>query len=107
MSDCIFCKIVNKQMPSTMIKETEELLVFKDIAPKAIFHYLIIPKKHIKDLVSMQPNEFDLGSKIFSMAKELSELSPELKHFRLIINNGVAAGQEVFHLHAHFLAGLK
>jgi len=105
MFDCIFCKIVKKQVPSDIIKETEEILVFKDRAPKAIIHYLIIPKKHIKDLSSLECNTVDLGSKIFSMAKELSEESLELKNFRLLINNGGPAGQEVFHLHVHFLAG--
>lgn len=104
MSDCIFCKIVNKQIPSEIIKETEELLVFKDIAPKSAIHYLIIPKKHIKDLSSLNPEDFDLGSKVFQMAQELSASSAGLKNFRLIINNGALAGQEVFHIHAHFLA---
>jgi len=105
MTDCIFCKIADKQIPSSIIKETEDLLVFKDIVPKATFHYLIIPKKHVKDLSSLQPNEFELGSKIFNMVKELSESSLELKNFKLLVNNGPLAGQEVFHLHVHFLAG--
>ncbi len=106
MNNCIFCKIVKKQIPSDIIKETEQLLVFKDIAPKAKVHYLIIPKKHIKDLTGMLPSDLYLGSEIFNMAKELSEQSSELKDFRLVINNGSSAGQEIFHLHAHFLAGL-
>jgi len=107
MIDCIFCKIVKKQIPSTIIKETEELLVFKDIAPRATFHYLIVPKKHIQDLSSLEPDDFYLGAKIVSMAKELSEQSLDLRNFRLLINNGASAGQEVFHLHAHFLAGFN
>lgn len=106
MNDCIFCKIINKQIPSNIVKETNELLVFKDIAPKARFHYLIVPKKHIKDFGDIKPEDLSLGAKIFEMVKELSQLSPELQDFKLLVNNGALAGQKVFHFHMHFLAGL-
>lgn len=105
MNDCIFCKIIKKQIPSSIIKETNELLVFKDIAPKARFHYLIVPKKHIKDFADMKPEDLDLGTKIFGMIKELSQLSSEHSNFKLLVNNGALAGQKVFHFHIHFLSG--
>lgn len=104
MNDCIFCKIINRQVPSQIVEETEDILVIKDISPKSSIHYLIIPKKHIKDLISFNSADFYLGSKVFAMAKELSK-TEYTKEFKLILNNGPKAGQQIFHIHAHFLAG--
>jgi histidine triad (HIT) family protein len=104
-NDCIFCKIIARQVPSSIIKETGNLLVIKDIAPKAPIHYLIISKKHIKDIQSMERADAILGSAMLSMAQELSKELQESKDFRFMINSGYNAGQRVFHLHAHFLAG--
>lgn len=104
-NDCIFCKIIARQVPSSIIKENGNLLVIKDIAPKAPIHYLIISKKHIKDIQSMERPDAILGSAMLSMAQELSKELQEPRDFRFMINSGYNAGQRVFHLHAHFLAG--
>lgn len=105
INDCIFCKIIAKQIPSEVIAETDDILVIKDIAPKASVHYLILPKKHVKDVSSLEQGDCCIGGKMFKMAQNLGQKSTENKDFRLIINNGYGAGQRVFHLHMHFLGG--
>ena len=103
--DCIFCKIIAKEIPSNFIKETDDLIVVKDIAPKAPIHYLIVPKKHIKDIQEMSSDDMHLTSSMFKIAQELSSELKDDGHFRLMVNSGFNAGQRVFHLHMHFLAG--
>lgn len=105
INDCIFCKIIAKQIPSEIIAETEDILVIKDIAPKASVHYLILPKKHVKDVSSLEAGDCCIGGKMFKMAQILGQNLTQKKDFRLIVNNGYGAGQRVFHLHMHFLAG--
>jgi histidine triad (HIT) family protein len=97
MEDCVFCKIVSKEIKTEIVKETENLIVFKDIHPKAPVHLLIIPKKHIVDI-----KECDdlLWTEIKKIANELaSEITPN--SFRLVANAGNAA--EIKHMHVHFL----
>lgn len=107
LSDCIFCKIISGQIPSKKIAENDDLIVINDIAPKASIHYLIIPKKHIIDLISLQIQDLNIGSAVVGMAHDLAQNLLGSKAFRLISNNGIGAGQSVFHLHFHFLAGAK
>jgi len=105
--NCIFCKIINKQIQVTIVTENDDLIVIKDIAPKAPVHYLIIPKTHIKDVQSLDVAHAEIAGKMMLMAKELSSHLSGSQAFRLIINNGPDAGQSVFHLHYHFLSGKK
>jgi histidine triad (HIT) family protein len=104
MSDCIFCKIIEKQIPSTIILETNSVLVIKDISPKAQIHYLIVPKKHIEDLRSFAQGDLSLAGELLFVAQQLSAMHNN-SAFKLLVNNGYQAGQRVFHLHIHFLAG--
>ena len=107
LPDCIFCKIIHQIIPAKLIAQTDDLVVIADIAPKAKIHYLIIPKKHVPDLLAINSTEdLQIGSAIFLMAQELAK-NLNIKDFRLINNNGLGAGQSVFHLHFHFLAGVN
>jgi histidine triad (HIT) family protein len=106
-ADCIFCSIIAGKTPSTKIAENENIIVIKDIAPKAPIHYLIIPKKHMADIQSLDKDDTLLAGQMIMMAKELAKDLPEPGAFRLVINSGADVGQCVFHLHIHFLAGKK
>lgn len=106
--DCVFCKIIAREIPATIIEETDQLIVIQDLNPKAKIHYLIIPKKHIIDIQSFEKADCCIGSKMFFMAQALSQKIAEQLgsgDFRFQINSGIKAGQRVFHLHAHILAG--
>lgn len=102
--DCIFCKIIAKEINSSVITENNDILVIKDINPKATIHYLIIPKKHFPNLQSLEEVDVLLMGKLMLMAKYLSDTF-SIPAFRLIVNNGKEAGQCVFHFHIHFLSG--
>jgi len=105
MTDCLFCNIINGDVPSSMIYEDERVLVFKDIAPKAEVHLLAIPREHIESLNSLTAEHDEL---IGYMARLLAKLAKEQgldTGFRTIINTGKGGGQIVFHLHMHLLGG--
>lgn len=105
MAKSIFSRIIDREVPAKIIAENEHVIVVEDIAPKAPIHYLIIPKKEICDIQSCSEQDCFLASELFLMAQKLSREIPGAEHFRLVINNGERAGQRVFHLHMHFLAG--
>lgn len=106
MQDCIFCKIIAKQIKAEFILETKHCIVIKDIYPKAAIHLLIIPKKHIESVKFVEIDDANILSDLLLTAKELSTTVPHASDFKLVINNGAKAGQHVFHLHMHFLAGI-
>jgi len=104
--DCLFCKIASGQIPSEKVYESENVLAFKDISPVAPEHILIIPKKHISNIEDITGDDSIDVAELFFAAKEISrERTLNEKGYRLIINNGKAAGQEVFHLHIHIIGG--
>lgn len=106
-NDCIFCKIIAKNIPAKIIAESDTVIVIEDIAPKAPIHYLIIPKKHVSDLTKFQAEDTNIAADLLFMAKHISEKTPKANQFRLIANNGSEAGQVIFHLHFHFCAGKR
>lgn len=97
MKDCIFCKIVNKQIPKTIEKETDEIIVFKDINPRAPIHLLLVPRKHYRDITEA---DGQIWSKIREVALQIAK-EKNLRGFRLVHNAGDAAA--VAHMHVHFL----
>lgn len=106
MEDCIFCKIARGEVPCTKVYEDDAMLAFKDIEPQAPIHFLIIPKKHIKDLLSLSEEDGDLMAKVQKVVKELAlQEGLDEKGFRLVTNCGENAGQSVFHLHFHLMGG--
>ena len=105
VADCIFCKIIHGDIPAKKIAQNDHVIVIQDIAPKAPVHYLVIPKKHIQDVASLGPEDIHLAGELFHMASHLAQNLSGSQAFRLITNNGSDAGQTVFHLHIHFLAG--
>jgi histidine triad (HIT) family protein len=102
---CVFCKIINGILPAKKIYEDDDLLIIEDIEPQAPDHFLIIPKKHIEGVDSLQNADKELIGKMFMVSKILAkDRKVQDGAFRLVVNNGELAGQSVFHLHMHFLA---
>lgn len=105
MDNCIFCKIIANQIPAKKIFESETIICIEDINPKAPIHYLIIPKKHCVNVSTLSHSETRIPFDMFCAAQEVSKINHHHSDYRLIINNGINAGQSVFHLHMHFLSG--
>ncbi|OQX01014.1 histidine triad nucleotide-binding protein [Candidatus Parcubacteria bacterium A4] len=106
MTDCIFCKIANKEIPSRAVYEDSELFAFKDINPKAPIHILIVPKKHIASVNELRSEDEALAGKMILAAKKIAEeQGVKEKGYKLLINVGKGAGQIVEHIHLHFLSG--
>ena len=106
--NCIFCKIINKEIPSTVVYEDEEILAFKDINPAAPVHILVIPKKHVKSVIELKESDEALIGKIFTVINKIAkEQGVDKSGFRVVTNCGEDAGQEVGHLHLHILGGKK
>ena len=100
MQDCVFCKIAEKQLPSTVVYEDDKVMAFNDIRPVAPVHVIIIPKAHVENASMM--GDIHLAAK--KVAEKLGDAD---KGYRLINNCGADAGQTVFHLHYHLVAGVK
>lgn len=106
MADCLFCKIINNEIPADKIYETEDVLVFKDLSPQAPVHFLIIPKKHISTLNDITDDDQQLIGKIYIAAKHVAHNEGVAEDgYRVVANCNAGAGQTVFHVHFHLLAG--
>ena len=106
--NCIFCKIVNGEIPSSKVYEDDEILAFNDINPAAPIHILVIPKKHIASLAHMEKEDEAIVGKIYGVINKIAEEKGFKENgYRVIVNCGKDAGQEVMHLHFHILAGAK
>lgn len=104
--DCIFCKIAAKELPAKVIYEDEHMIAFPDINPAAPIHVLVIPKKHIANLLEMQPEDVALVAHIMATIPKIADqqgLADE--GFRLVVNTKDNGGQTVHHLHWHILGG--
>ena len=106
MDDCIFCKIVRGELSAIKVYEDDELLAFPDLNPKAPLHLLVIPKKHIRNIMEMESADSGLIGRLFFRAQELAKLHGcEEDGGRFVINCKSHGGQTVDHLHCHVLGG--
>lgn len=106
MSDCLFCKIIAGQIPAALVYQDECLVVIKDINPQAPLHVLIIPRTHIATLNDLSPDDDGLVGSMFRRAAALAkEHGYHERGYRAVFNVNREAGQSVFHIHLHLLAG--
>lgn len=106
MDDCIFCRIIKGDIPAKKVYEDDEVLAFHDINPQAPTHVLVIPKKHIPFVAELDESDAPLMGKVILAGKKIArELKLHREGFRMVINNGRFAGQQVFHIHLHLLGG--
>lgn len=102
MKDCIFCKIINKELSADIVFENDRIIVFKDINPKSPVHLLIVPKKHIPSVNDIKQDDLQIIGELFFIAKDIAtKIGLKEKGYKLIVNVGEGGGQEVFHLHMH------
>ena len=103
--DCLFCKIANGDIPSTKVYEDDQVLAFRDIAPQAPTHILVIPKAHISSVDGITEENSAVVSHIFSVIPKIAAAENLTGGYRVVSNCGPDAGQTVFHLHFHILDG--
>ncbi len=106
MADCLFCKIISKEIKSDILFEDDDVLAFKDINPQAPTHILIVPQKHISTINDLQQEDEALTGKIILTAQSLvKQENIDEKGYRLVLNCNSDGGQEVYHIHLHLLGG--
>lgn len=107
-NDCIFCKIATGELETAFVVETENVVAFNDITPRAATHVQVIPKQHVKSVRELTRDNGTLWSEMLQVANEVAaKLGIDETGYRLVTNTGPDAGQEVFHLHLHVLGGEK
>lgn len=106
MTDCLFCKMLNKEIPADVVYEDDDVLAFNDINPQAPVHVLIIPRIHVATLNDLQAKHAEVVGKLFLAAKEVAKQKGLSEGgYRTVINCNEDAGQSVFHIHLHLLGG--
>ena len=106
MLDCLFCKIIRREIPGKIVFEDDDLLAFEDIKPEAPIHVLIVPKRHIESLNALEPGDDQLVGAIVRRAAAIAgDRGISAKGFRTVFNTNRDAGQTVFHIHLHLLGG--
>lgn len=103
--DCIFCNIINKNVPADILFEDEKFVVFKDIKPSAPIHLLIVPKEHIASINDLEEKHKELIGDLFLLAKEIAAKEGISDGYRLAFNTGRKGGQLIDHLHLHLMGG--
>jgi len=108
MQDCLFCKIINKEVPVEIVYENNKVVVFKDIHPKAPIHLLIVPQKHIPSVDHLEIQDKELIGELFLTAQKIArEQRIAQTGYKLVFNVGRGGGQVIDHLHLHLLGGWK
>ena len=105
MDNCLFCRIIAGEIPSTKVYEDENILAFRDINPQAPTHILVVPKEHIESVATLDEGNIGAAAKCLLVAKQIAETEGLKNGYRLISNCGADAGQTVNHLHFHILGG--
>ena len=105
MSETLFSKIIDREIPADIVYEDEQCLAFRDINPQAPVHILVVPKKPIDRVANTTENDEAILGHLLTVASKIAKDEGFEDAFRLVINNGEGAGQTVFHLHVHILAG--
>ncbi len=105
MNECLFCKIVEGKIPSERVYEDGQVVVFRDIYPKAAVHLLVVPRLHLESLSEIEPAHDGLMAHMLRLLPTLARQQGLDSGFRTIINTGRDGGQEIFHLHIHLLGG--
>ena len=104
MNDCIFCKIISKEIPTNKLEFDDDLVMaFHDISPRAKTHIVIIPKKHLPTMKDVTPEDEPTMGRMLTVASDLAR-KHELNDYKLMISTGKGAGQEVFHVHLHLMS---
>jgi len=108
MEACLFCKIIKKEIPSSIVFENENILAFNDINPQAPIHILLIPKEHVASLNEIPEEKKDILSDLLLRARQIAEEKGIAQTgYRLVLNTEKDSGQEVFHVHLHLLGGRR
>jgi histidine triad (HIT) family protein len=106
--DCLFCKIVQGDIPAQMVYQDDKVTAFRDIAPQAPVHILVIPNLHLTDLLAIdEPAHRPYWEAMLQAVQKVSKVEPLGQGFRVVVNNGPDAGQAVGHLHFHLLGGRR
>lgn len=106
MSDCLFCKILDGQIPSTEVYSDEHVYAFEDINPGAPCHVLVIPRRHIATAHDLEAQDQELVGRLYLAAQQVAEKKGVVESgYRLVMNVGAGAGQSVFHIHLHVIGG--
>jgi histidine triad (HIT) family protein len=105
MSDCLFCRIVAGEIPATVVHETDDVLAFRDIAPAAPTHVVVVPKAHHQDIAALAAADPELTATLLAAGTAVAASEGLDDGFRLVFNTGAVGGQTVFHVHLHVLGG--
>lgn len=105
METCIFCKIAARQIPTKLLEDNDDFVVFNDIHPKAPIHLLVVPKQHIPSLNDLNPEHSDLIANLMLQLKNIANKHGLENGYRTVINTGAGGGQEIYHLHIHLTGG--
>ncbi len=106
MTDCLFCKIRDGEIPADIVYENDDVIAFRDVNPQAPVHVLIVPRKHIATVNDVQPDDAAVMGKLFLAAQQIAAQEGIADDgYRLVVNCNSKAGQTVFHIHMHVLGG--
>ena len=105
MSDCLFCKIASGDIPADFVLETDSVLAFRDIDPKAPTHVLVIPRKHFENVAELANSDSGLTAQVLQAAVDVATLEGLAEGYRIVTNSGSDGGQSVNHVHFHVLGG--